>query len=347
MTEPILFDASQVDPEQLNLFLRRVYSPRKSDFLKAHGEWLHRSNANRLVVQMDGQIAGYCALIPVQVWVAGKVHSALWWVDLLIAPEFRGHGLQTLIDQRVREMSDLLLGFPNELAGIIHRKHGWGVREDAQVLLLPLIPSRVKTVRYVEGFRGSMIRTGALVLSPFAMIWRAWLSSRKANLAWRLESFDGGTLSNIFMHASNEKINTTWRDEAYFDWRYKYSPVPDEFSCYLAGTATPTHYLIARHLTQPGGLRYTRILDLFGDFGDTAAVRDLLMLAIQDAIAQGASQVTIIASNLQLKKIARKLGFVFSAPFGFCWWSKSPELMSAFAGENYWTLSDSDNDEPD
>jgi len=346
MADPKILDASQVDPAQLDFFLRRVYPPRKSDFLKAHGEWLHRSNTNRLVILVENQIAGYCALIPAQIWAGGKTHSALWWVDLVIAPEFRGQGLQTLIDQRVRAMSDLLLGFPNTLAGIIHRKHGWGVREDAQALLLPLIPLQVKMVRKAEGLRGSLIRAGALMLSPLAALWRAWLALRKVNLAWRLDSFDGGAFSNIFLHARLDKVNTTNRDEAHFDWRYKHAPHPDEFRCYLAGTATPTHYLIARHLTSPDGLRYTRILDLFGDFSDTAALRDLLILAAQDAIAQGASQITMAVSNTQLRRIARKLGFVFSVPFGFCWRSESAEIMSVFASENYWTLSDSDNDEP-
>ena len=256
-------------------------------------------------------------------------------------------GLQTLFDQRVREMADLLLGFPNELAGTIHHKHGWGVREDAQVLLLPLIPSNVKSVRNAKGTRGAVIRAGALALSPLAALVRTGLSVRKPGLAWRLDSFDGGAFSNIFRQANADQFNTAWRDETYFDWRYGQAPHPEEFRYYLAGAVTPTHYLIARHLTQPDGLRYTRILDLFGDFGDTASVRDLLTLAVQDAIANGASQVTLVASNPQLKRVARRLGFLFSAPFAFCWWSTSPELMSAFAGENYWTLSDSDNDEPE
>lgn len=347
MSDPKLLDASQVDPAALDAFLRRVYSPPKSDFLKAHGAWLHRSNANRLVVQVDGQIAGYCALIPTQVWAAGRVHSALWWVDLVVAPEFRGRGLQSLVDQRVREMSDLLLGFPNELAGIIHRKHGWGVREDARVLLLPLNPPHVKSVRNAEGWRGQIIRAGAQMLRPLAALWRGGLGSRKTPLAWRLESFDAGVFANIFLHANSGKLNTAFRDEAYFEWRYKQAPHPEEFRYYLAGTATPTHYLIARHLTQPDGLRYTRILDLFGDFDDLDAIRDLLTLAVQDAIANGSSQVTVVASGPQLMKCARRLGFLLSAPCGFCWWSESAELMSAFNSENCWTLSDSDNDEPE
>jgi hypothetical protein len=105
--------------------------------------------------------------------------------------------------------------------------------------------------------------------------------------------------------------------------------------------------LIARHLTQPDGLRYTRILDLFGDLSDMAIIGDLLALTVQYAMLHGSGQVTLASSHPALLRAAKRLGFIFSSAFGFCWWSESSELMSAFAGENYWTLGDSDNDAPD
>lgn len=347
MFAPVLQDATHVDPNVLDAFLCRVYPPLRCDFLKEHGNWWHRSDSNRFVVLVNGQIAGYCAVIPVSVWIAGRVHPALWWVDLIIAPEYRGQGLQTLFDQRVRGMTDLLLGFPNELAGIIHRKHGWGVREDAKVLLLPLVPNRGRMVRYTTGTRGKFLRAGALGLSPLAAGWRVWLSSRRVERARRLASFDANVFSNIFRHALNEQLNTTWRDKPYFEWRYKNAPHPEEYCYYLAGMPSPTHYLISRHLTQPDGLCCTRILDLFGDFNDTKAIHGLLTLAVQDAITRGSSQVTLVSSRSVLTQVARQLGFLFSTPFGFCWWSTSSDFMSSFTGENYWTLSDSDNDAPD
>ncbi|MEW5938029.1 MAG: GNAT family N-acetyltransferase [Chloroflexota bacterium] len=343
-----LLDATQVDLALLDAFLRRVYPPLKSEFLRKHGDWLHRSPSNRIIAQVDGQIAGYCAVIPTQVWAVGRVQSALWWVDLIVAPEFRGLGMQTLIDERVRGMSDLLLGFPNKLAGIIHRKHGWGVREDARALLLPLHPSQVKMARNAEGTRGLVLRLGAWGLAPLAALWRTRLRAKRPRGVWKMESFDAKILSGVFLRARRDGLNTTWRDAAYFDWRYAQSPHCKDYRYFLAGAReNPTHYLILRHLTQPDGLRYTRILDLFGDLNDTVAIHHLLALAVQDALAHGSGQVTLASSLSALLRVAKRLGFIFSAPFGFCWRSASAEWMSAFAGENYWTLSDSDNDAPD
>jgi hypothetical protein len=348
MSEPQLLTAEDVEPALLDAFLRRVYSPLKSDFLIKHGSWWHHSNANRLVILVDGQPAAYSAVIPVNAWIAGQFHHAMWLVDVMTAQEFRGRGLQAQLDRRLKEMTDLLLGFPNELAAIIHRKHGWGVREDMQILLLPLSPGHVKMVRNARGRRASVLRAGALVLSPLAAVWRARLSAQRPANAWRMESFTPDLLADVFMRTRREGINTTWRDAAYFSWRYGLAPHPEEYAFYLVGEReTPSHFLIARHVAQPDGVRYTRILDVFGDFDDQAALAALLTLAVQDAISHRSGQMTLLAARPELRKVANWLGFLFPATFGFCWWSASADLMSAFAGENYWTLGDSDNDAPD
>lgn len=345
---PQLLDATQVDPAALDDFLRTVYPPVKCDFLRSHGAWWHGSEKNRLVIEVDDRIAGYCAVIPARVMVAGRVRSALWWVDLVIAPGFRGQGLQTLFDQAVRDMADLLIGFPNELAAKIHRKHHWGVRADQQILLLPLQPARVKPLQRLEGMRGRLVRTAAWGLTPLSLAWRAWLRLQNPVSSWKLEKFDAALPAGVFARFRDVSHQTTWRDEDYFDWRYGQVPAPREYAFYFSGPRLePSHFLIARHLTQPDGLRYTRILDLYGNFNDLRGVRDLFVLALRDAISHGSSQVTVLASDPRLLRIVRRLGFVISAPVMFCWLSRDRETMAAFEGPIVWSLADSDNDAPD
>jgi hypothetical protein len=348
MAEPQVVTADQLEPGLLEDFLCKVYPPRRSGFLNEHGAWWHRSKSNQLVIQMEGLVAGYCAVIPTQTWIAGQVRQALWWIDIMIAPEFRGRGLQSHFDRRVQEMSPLLLGFPNELAAKIHRKHGWGVREDMPIMLLPLWPRMVKLVRNTSGWKGMGLHAGALALSPLASIYRLFLASQRVDKITKLDHPAPELLSEIFYRTKSVEINTTWRDPSYFAWRYGAVPVPQEYCYYLAGDpASPTHYLIARHITQADGVRYSRILDVFGDFTDLAALRQLLLRAVQDAIAHGSSQITLFAANPGLKAVAQNLGFLISVPVGFCWLSDSPEIMDALAHENYWTIADSDNDAPE
>jgi hypothetical protein len=256
--------------------------------------------------------------------------------------------LQTLFDLRLKEMADLLLGFPNSLAAKIHQKHSWGVREDMQIMLLPLLPQQVKPMRSAQGLRGMVLRGGARMLSPLAAIWRTRLAAQQPECTWKMEHFDPDVLSKVFMRTRCNEVNTTWRDESYFEWRYEKAPQPEDHSYYLTGTPeAPSHYLIARHLTHKDGLRYTRILDVYGNFNDMVALNNLLTLAIQDAIDNASGQVTLLTTRPELRTVAQHLGFLISVPVSFCWLSGSPQIMAALAGENYWTLADSDNDAPD
>lgn len=349
MLEPKILTADQVEPGLLEDFLRRIYHPLKSAFINEYGDWWHHSNKNRLTILVEDKIVGYCAVIPTQLIIAGDVHSALWKVDLIIDPEYRGQGLQKHFDRRVREMSNLLIGFPNlGLSSKVHRKLGWNVREDARILLLPLWPLQAKPVRGAQGWKGIAVRIGAAMMTPLAAIWRSRLATQPTQNVWKMENFDADLLSNVFMRTKSNEINTTWRDASYFEWRYGAAPKPEEYSYYLTGKPeSPSHYLISRRLTQKDGLRYTRILDVFGNLEDITALRDLLIVAVQDAIVHKSGMVTLLTSNVKLMGVAQRMGFLISAPINFCWISESSEMMSALSGINYWTLADSDNDAPD
>lgn len=348
MTIPQLLTAQDVDSQTLAEFLRRVYPAAKAEFLIRHGAWWHGSDENRLVVLADGQIASYSAVIPARASINGTAHDGLWLVDVMTVPEFRGKGLQRQLDERLKEITDLLLGFPNELAAKVHRKHGWGVRQNLQVRLLPLQPLKVKSVLSSHHRHGLFLRLGALALAPLAFLWRAWLMLQHPKFAWRLPKLDTNRLADVFIRAPKSGLITTWRDTDYFDWRYGKAPNPSEYSYYLAGQSdAPSLYLIARHIQSPDGLRYTRILDVFGDFSNHDALRDLLTLAVQDAITHRSGQVTLVGGYPPLREATKKIGFLFSTPFYFCWWSKSADMMAIFDSQNYWTLADSDNDAPD
>jgi hypothetical protein len=348
MSQAQVVTADQVEPDVLAAFLNRVYPALKSSFLNRHGAWWHHGQSNRLVLLMDGKPVGYCGVIPVRVRVAGGERSALWWVDLMIAPEYRGRALQSLFDERVREMSDLLLGFPNEVAIKIHRKHGWGVREDMPILMLPLWPTRVKMVRSAQGREGWIRRAAAVALSPLAALWRLWLMLPAGGQTWKMRQLEPRVLAEVFQRAPQNELNTTGRAAEYFAWRYGQAPDRGEYAFYLAGPReAPTHVLIARFVTPAEGPRYARILDVFGDFGNTHALRGLFHHALQDSVRHGAGQVTVLASRPELQRLARRLGFFFSSPVGFCWLCNDPSLMESLAGDNYWVLADSDNDPPD
>jgi GNAT superfamily N-acetyltransferase len=347
MSTITLSNADEVSPDQLSDFLGRFYSPVKGEFLHHHGDWWHKGNSNRWVLLVDGALAAYCAVIPTQIVLDGTPTPALWWVDLVVAPEFRGQGLQSIFDEKIRLAAEIKLGFPNRLAADIHRKHGWNVRNDLQVLMLPLQPRRIRTIQEISGIRGHLLRAGAHLISPLAWLARRIFLYFKPVTAWNWHEPAADQMAAVFQKYYQPRLITTYRSTEHIQWRYLDSPFRSEYCFYGGGPPdSPTYFLIARHVRIRNILR-TRILDVFGDFQDAKGLKDILKLAIRDAVLKGSSQVTVMNSLPELSAHLKSVGFLIKSQTRFCWHTSLPATMTAMTEKNYWTLADSDNDEPE
>ena len=346
MNDYLILTGADVPAEQLAAFLREIYPPAKSTFLINHGEWLYRSKENQWVVVGDGEIIAYCGIIPAACSLSGQKKTGLWWVDLFVLPKYRGRGIQTLIDQKMRAAADLKLGFPNALAARIHRKHKWGVREDGHILLLPFEPVRVNAVVRGEGVRGLFMKAAAALLTP-AMKALSWRYRRYVpRNARRLQDVDSQFIAGIFEDRENGEIITTYRDHEYVEWRFLAAPYAANLAFYTSGPVEkPKICLVARYLERTNGL-VVRMLDIFGNMTDETGIRDIVSLAVRDAAQAGAVQVTAMSFLPSLTSLLRRQGFIFSDTGRFCWHSEASEIMAAFAGLQHWALADSDNDEP-
>lgn len=332
--------------EFLTAFHRSVGISPNGPAAARRDSWQVGSDENHLGVIVRGALAGYCALIPTRVLLQDRIAEAHWWIDLIVAPPFRGRGVQSLLDREVRQRYPLLLGFPNRTAAAIHRRHGWGVREDGRVYLLPLRPCRIRGVQKGRGLTGAALRSAAVCLSPAAVLWRQRLRRFQPRSARRCRGPEPERLARIFSAFQAPDAVTTSREESYFQRRYLDAPNRAELAFYEAGPPrAPSLILIARHQPRPEGL-VTRILDLFGDLSDQAGVKDLLKFVLKDAIEIGACQVTGLNWSKALGPLWPALGFFIRARARFCWYSHSTKLMEGLRhAPLYWTLGDSDQDE--
>jgi hypothetical protein len=347
MTEPRLLTAGQVDPEQLHGFLERFFGPVKAAFLRDHGAWWHRGEDNRMVLTVEGEVAGYCAVIPTRCQVGDRSLDAVWWMDLVIDPKFRGQRLQSLLDVEVRRRSELLLGFPNALAAVIHRKHGWGVREDLASLVAPLRPLGLNAVRRTTGLKGVAVRgVAALAAGPFRLR-RALLAGRDEDgeLVRREVAPSAPELARIAR--LQEPSITAIRDADFLRWRYLEAPVRDQLRIFTAGPAGQPRVAAILRLLPPELGGAARLLDVFGELRRDEMVLPLLRRIVCHGAAMGAPQITALAAHSRLARQLRRSGFWLRGPARFCWWSGDAEIMRLIAqGNHHWVVGDSDHDEP-
>ncbi len=338
--------AGDVDAAALDTFLRRFFSAAHCDFLLRHGEWWHRGQEHRLIALVDGTVAGYCAVIPAPCRLDGQTLPAHWWVDLVVDPRFRGRGLQSQLDLRVRRGAAVLLGFPNALAARIHLKHGWGVSEEHRMLVLPFAPSRLRPVQRAAGGRGLVLRAAARLAGPIGSSLRRRALAYRPASARRLERPDAGKLSEVFDLYQDPTLTTTCRHPEYLEWRYFQAPYRHQLDIFVAGDPAPRIAAITRSRPTAHGLR-VKILDLFGELEDEAMVCDLLRLVARKAASEGAVELAAFVTRPHLYPVFRSAGFVLGTCARSCWHSANPSLMRLLDRRpRHWTFGDSDQEEP-
>jgi len=341
MSDFRLVPLTEVPRAAQEAFFVQAFGAQKAAFLLAHGAWWHRgSQARFAVLDASGQIAAYNALIASTIRRQQALDEVLWLVDIYVLPQQRGKGLQHVLDEGLRAIGRPQVGFPNAVAAPIHRKHGWGVRDDGWYLHWPISRRAQESLRYRAGWQGKVMRGLARLDAPWQRRQRlASLQGLPTTQARRLPSLDGALLAEVA--AQDASLLTTLRDEAYFAWRYGQCPYPQQFRAYLAEDAGQRVALISRLLTIKG-LRTLRLEDTFGA-ANPALLRQALVLALRDGLAQGAEHALAVTTDEAARAVYEGLGFRVGAPLAFCWYGQDAAWMGAIeALRPHWTFADSD-----
>lgn len=347
MTSPVVRTAHDVDRAELDRFLRRTYPPSKASFLERHGGWWHRGQQNRWVIAEGREVVAYCAVIPTAMRVAGERVDAAWWVDLVVDPDHRGRGLQRVFDQYVRTAAPLILGFPNALAAAIHRRHGWGVREDLEVRLLPLRPGGVVRRSASGPITKAWLRLAALAAEPMAWVYRRRVERFEPRFSRIVEDPSAGELAEVFHRGEDPRVATTFRDADYLEWRFLDAPYRDEFFVVSGGVGAASDVAAVVRVMHDQRGTVARILDLFGALVETEVVRDVLWLAARHALSLGACQTTAMSASPSISGCLRSVGFAVRRRGRFCWTCSDGSVSSGInASTLHLVLGDSDNDEP-
>ena len=336
--------AEQVDMDGFDQLLSHAYSERKTAFLREWGNWRHRGAENRYILTTEDDVPiAYCAVIPAPIYLREHEQPAAWWVDLFLEPELRGQKLHLHLEGRAKVAAPIMLGVPNNL--YMHRKNGWGVRDDYRTMMLPLKPSAVPLIRNMSGMRGILARLVSYAANPLMMMYRNSVLNRHIESAWIIDSPDAEEMAKVFKRYREGWI-TTNRDAEFIRWRYLDSPFASEYAYFGAGEQRDQPDLIAITRTfKRNKTTVTRILDIFGDLNNEQLLSNLILRITQDAIGKESVQVNAKATYPLLESVLRSNRFLLSMKSYFCWYSTDPELMARVAeGPCHWTYADSDSD---
>jgi len=342
-----LVEAAEVDSRELSAFLRRAFGPSMANFLMDQGDWWHRGPGGQVVAKCEGDIAGYRAIVPTACLFQGKEIPGVWAMHLYVGRQYRGRGLQRLLDQRLLEVPHLRMSFPNELGAKIYVKHGYGLREDLRRLLAPLRPTSFPRAQKASGGRGPLVKAAAVGLSPLAATLRVTASRYAPKRTKVVAEPDAETLEQIFRRNVSDEMATTLRSSEFLRWRYFDAPYREELVFYVTDSADEaTHYGIVRYMPSGDSLK-ARVLDVFGDFQDEKGLIDLFRTIVHDAAKRHAVFVEMLVSSSSITRAARHAGFLLAEKRRFRWLADDPAVHEGFSGARlHWTMADGENDLP-
>jgi GNAT superfamily N-acetyltransferase len=310
------FEISQLQGDQLDElpgFLRAVYpgEVRKAnlDYLR----WFYQENPNVAadslpvwVLRSSGRIIGQLGTIPVQLKVGASYTKAIWILEFVILPEFRGKGwgkkLVLAAGEKYRTM--ITLGI-NEASTRVFASLGWkpmGRIHRYHKLLFAGSSAGIAGER-------SLLREG---LNRISFPLRASLKQKNPKYTIACDPSLGPELDQLWERASVQWPVAVRHDHKFLEWQFLHQPGKC-FDCMrlYEGTQLVGHAVLFFRAGRDGGPPpKAAISDLVYDSRNQDEVIDaLLNAALQLAIERKAGSLVTDVLDTRIEARFKKLGF--------------------------------------
>lgn len=297
-----------------------------------------------LWIVKDGErVVGQMATIPVQLKVGEEERRALWIIDFILLPEYRGRKLGKALMQMARETyctTMIALGY-NEQSEAVLRSHKWVSLGNINRYHLQLFPGNA--LAEVARF-GPIRHLANLLYTPFRPSPSSLSPSPNGELR-RVTMFDS-SFDELWQEASTQWTCAVVRSSRFLEWQFMKQPRKSyDVLGYYEGERLAGYVVVFLRKPGPGGAPYkAAISDLcYSPQNSSEVIDSLLKGALGLALEKRAGGlVTDILDPLIEQRLSR-LGFwriKASPPF----MAGSVERQELIYERSNWFLTRGDSD---
>jgi hypothetical protein len=320
-------------------------NPLDNSSLVKHWEWKFRTSsfANKipLVMVYNGRIIAHVGLVPFEVFLCGKKHTAAWMTDLSILPEFRSRGAGMgrrliALTKKWMEFSDLNLAIGNDYAINFLNHFGWIESFDTYLHRFLLLPfNRPALTSPIHKFSCNVLKN--ISRNILKVVYKKYAASIKELYMYGLNQ----NIINEFLNMLYEPDKGVMpsRDIDYANWRLLCSPDKEK---YRMVTIEGNDVKIIIKLIDDKPYKHIEILWMTGQ-SNLASVKEAISTLAVWGIKNSYSMIRYYTSHKIVSDYLKKsLKSVVDHP-RFSFYSKDNTLLQKATNTIWhWQLIDSD-----
>ena len=118
---------SEIATDQLSEFYKKTYYKRYKS-LTSNWRWWYRvgySELEPLILSVDNKVIGQAAYLPINLNILGNIVPAIWFVDYVVLPEFKGKGLGKILSKEWMKICRNQMAICSDDSLRVLKKLGW------------------------------------------------------------------------------------------------------------------------------------------------------------------------------------------------------------------------------
>ena len=131
---------SEIATDQLSEFYKKTYYKRYKS-LTSNWRWWYRVGYNELeplILSVDNKVIGQAAYLPINLNILGNIVPAIWFVDYVVLPEFKGKGLGKILSKEWMKICPNQMAICSDDSLRVLKKLGWKDNFTTKRLVKPI-----------------------------------------------------------------------------------------------------------------------------------------------------------------------------------------------------------------
>ena len=322
---------SEIATDQLSEFYKKTYYKRYKS-LTSNWRWWYRVGYNGLeplILSVDNKVIGQAAYLPINLNILGNIVPAIWFVDYVVLPEFKGKGLGKILSKEWMKICPNQMAICSDDSLRVLKKLGWKDNYPTKRLARP-----ISTLKFLPILKNLKLNFVNRTLRYF--IKKKYSRNISINPYKISDNFkiidDSFKLRKI---VKNNEFAEIIRDEKWLHWRLIECPYKKDIYFFeYKNNFTIVHIFLIENIKKLNIL-YTYSADKFQE-------NELFVQIINWSINNNIDLVWAVSRNTDFENIFPK---IFNKPLQFASWSSDEKVFKTLQnGLSNLQGIDTDND---